>query len=95
MVLNCVAKGNPDGDYFEVGKSYNFRGKNSASSWYGKTFEGTFVDAASGMSLGTQKIASWARYAESHWYWHNDEYWAFTNNNADNYFFTIDIAPQK
>ncbi len=95
MVLNCVAKGNPGGDYFEVGKNYNFRGKNSASSWYGKTFEGTFVDAASGMNLGTQKIASWARYAESHWYWNNDEYWAFTNNNADNYFFTIDIATQK
>lgn len=95
LSLNCVAKGNPGGDYFEVSKSYNYRSQKNASSWYGKTYEGTFVDASNGISLGTQKIASWARYAETHWYWNNDEYWAFTNDNANNYFFTVDIATQK
>ena len=90
--LACVAKGNPGGDYFELNKAYNFRKTHTDSCWYGKTYEGVFVDASSGVSLGTQKIATWARYAEDHWYWSNDEYWAFVSADADSYFFTVDFA---
>lgn len=89
-VFNCEGRGNPDGEYFELNKTYKYRGKENASSWYGKTYEGTFVDGRNGTALGTQKIASWARYAESHWYWYEDEYWAFTNNSSNNYYFIVD-----
>ncbi len=89
LKLNCEAKGNPSGDYFTLNSEYNYRGKNEASCWAGKTFEGKFINGSNGTSLGTQKIASWARYAESHWYWNNDEYWSFTNNDAYNYYFLI------
>lgn len=89
LKLNCVGKGNPSGDYFNLNSEYNYKGKNDASCWAGKTFEGKFISANNGTSLGTQKIASWARYAESHWYWNNDEYWSFTNNEANNYYFMV------
>jgi hypothetical protein len=93
--LNCVGQGNPEGKYYELGKTYTYLQGNNAASWYGKTYEGTFVDATSGSSLGTGKVATWARYAESHWYWSNDEYWAFTNESKNNYFFLIDIVNQN
>ena len=90
--LVCAAQGNPDGDYFELGKTYNYSKTHTDSYWAGKTYEGAFMDASSGASLGTQKIATWARYAEDHWYWKNDEFWSFTNRDAEGYFFLIDIA---
>lgn len=90
MKFTCVANGNPDGDYFSVNKEYEYRNGHTASSWYGKTFEATFIDVINGSSLGRQKVASWSRYSESHWYWSNDEHWAFINND-NNYFFSIDI----
>lgn len=95
LTLSCVAQGNPSSKYYEVGKNYTYLQGNSSASWYGKTYEGTFVDASSGSSLGTGKVASWARYAESHWYWSSDEYWAFTNDSKNNYFFMIDIVSQN
>ena len=95
LTLSCVGQGNPGGKYYEVGKNYTYLQGNNSASWYGKTYEGTFVDASSGASLGTGKVATWARYAESHWYWNDDEYWAFTNDSKNNYFFLIDIVSQK
>ncbi len=91
-ILTCVAKGNPDGDYFELWKDYSYSRTHTSSYWYGKTYEGSFVDASSGVSLGTQKISTWARYAEDHWYWTDDEYWAFTSPSEGSYFFLVDIA---
>ncbi len=88
----CIAQGNPGGDYFTVGKEYGYREKHDSSSWYGRIFESTFVYAATGGSAGNQRICMWARYAESHWYWVDDEYWAFKNLDNTNYFFSIDIV---
>ena len=88
--LKCEGRGNPEADHFGLNKTYKYRGHDEASCWYGKTYEGTFVDARNGDSLGTQKLATWARYAESHWYWYDDEYWAFTNDSKNNYFFMVD-----
>ncbi len=93
--LVCVARGNPKGDYFELGKTYNYSKTHTDSYWAGKTYEGAFIAASSGSSLGTQKIASWARYAENHWYWTNDEYWSFTSRDSEGYFFLIDLASTK
>ena len=93
--LVCASQGNPDGDYFQLNKTYNYSKTHTDSYWAGKTYEGTFVDAISGATLGTQKICTWARYAENHWYWTNDEYWAFTNNSNEGYFFLVDIASSK
>jgi hypothetical protein len=94
-VFTCEGRGNPDGDYFELNKTYKYRGRMDAASWYGKTYEGAFVDGRNGTAQGTQKIASWARYAESHWYWYEDEYWAFTDNTSDNYYFLVDAVATK
>ncbi len=90
IVFNCVAKGNPDSEYFRIGEKYNFQGSRDGSCWAGKTFEGKFIDATYGTSLGTQKMASYARYAEDHWYWTTDEFFAFTNDTSNNYFFIIE-----
>ena len=90
--LVCAAKGNLKDDYFELGKTYNYSKVHTDTCWAGKTYEGAFMDASSGASLGTQKICTWARYAEDHWYWKNDEFWSFTNRDAEGYFFLIDIA---
>lgn len=93
--LKCQAKGNPGGDYFELNKVYDYSKTHTSSYWYGKTYEGAFVDALTGAGLGSQKIASWARYAESHWYWANDEYWSFVDDISDNYFFLVDVVTAK
>ena len=89
--LNCVAKGNPDGDYYNVGSNYNYQSSHESDSWFGKTFECNFVDASAGNTIGKQKICTWARYSEGHWYWSNDEHYAFSNN-SDSYFFCVDIV---
>lgn len=90
MWIYCVGQGNPDGDYFTVGNGYGYREKHVATCWYGRTFESTFVNAATGSYGGNQRVCMWARYAESHWYWADDEYWAFKNLENTNYFFSID-----
>ncbi len=92
--LYCRAQGNPDGDYFILDKGYGYREMHDKGSWYGRTFEGTFVDAATGANVGKQTVTTWARYAESHWYWSNDEYWAFTNVHFTNYFFSVYMATE-
>lgn len=90
--MTCVAKGNPGGDYYSENGHYHYREGHEADSWYGKMYEGTYLDAATGGSMGVGKIAAWARYAEDHWYWSDDEYWAFIDNTSGNYFFLVDIA---
>ncbi len=86
----CVAQGNPKGGYFDLDMGYGYREKWDKSCWYGRTFEATFVNASTGGSAGNQRILTWARYAESHWYWANDEYWAFKTFDNTGYFFSID-----
>ena len=95
LYMYCVGQGNPDGDYFIFEKSYGYRVLHDASCWYGRCLEGVFIDAASGTNLGTQRTATWARYAESHWYWSNDEYWAFKTFDNANYFFSIDVVTSE
>ena len=90
----CVAQGNPKGDYFDLDYGYGYREKWDKSCWYGRTFEGTFVNAATGGAAGNQRILTWARYAESHWYWTNDEYWAFKTFDNTGYFFSIDVVTE-
>ena len=75
--LLCVSCGN--GNYFTINVNYTYRGHRDRDYWSGRTFEGTFISGSSGTSLGTQKICSWAKYAEDHWYWSTDEYWAFAD----------------
>ncbi len=88
----CVAQGNPKADYFDLDKGYGYREKWEKSCWYGRTFEATFVSAVTGGAGGSARICTWARYAESHWYWVNDEYWAFKTYNNTGYFFSIDAV---
>ena len=90
--LICQKKGNPHGDYFQLDKTYAYSKTHTDSYWYGKTYEGSFVDASTGSSIGTQKIATWARYAEAHWYWTQDEFWAFSSPDETSYFFSVDLA---
>ncbi len=92
--LFCNGQGNPGGDYFILWKGYGYREMHDKGSWYGRTFEGSFIDAKTGTSAGKQVVTTWARYAESHWYWSNDEYWSFTNYPNNNYFFSIDIVTE-
>lgn len=94
--IYCIAQGNPDGDYFIKDKFYNYRELHTSNYWAGKTFEASFVDAASGKAIaGTSKICSWARYAESHWYWSNDEYRAFINKDKTNYYFDVGVLVEE
>ena len=51
--------------------------------------EGLFIDGATGEQLSNKNVASFATYAESHWYWSEDEYWAFTDNPSGNYYFML------
>lgn len=90
--MSCSAQGNPGGDYYTVGNRYNFRQGNDSGSWYGSAIETTYIDAASGSISPEKMVAAWARYAESHWYWRNDEYWAFVDNPAGNYFFALEAV---
>ncbi len=92
LELRCTAKGNPGGSYyFDLDVTYGYRQRRDNEYWSGKTFESTMIDGISGSSQGTQKICSWAKYAEDHWYWSDDEYWGFTNNENQSYFFMVDI----
>ncbi len=95
LKMKCVGRGNPNGDYFKLDQDYNYRSSQESSCWSGKTFEGSFLSALSGSSLGTEKIASYAKYAESHWYWKNDEHWSFINDEKNNYYFIIESVQKK
>ncbi|MCQ2742269.1 MAG: hypothetical protein MJ239_03110 [Bacilli bacterium] len=87
--FTCVDNGNEHADFFEIGKQYTY-GDRGSQFWSGKLFKGNFVDGITGSNIGTSVISGWARYAESHWYWSQDEYWAFRYNGNTNYFFMID-----
>ena len=89
--LTCIAKGGKESSYyFSVGDKYTYRANREADCWSGKTFEGKFINASSGTSFGTQKICSWARYAEDHWYWSTDEFFAFSADSPNNYYFIVE-----
>ena len=88
--LKCVAKGNKDSHYFQENERYIYRQNRNPECWAGKTFEGKFISATSGTSIGTQKICSWARYAEARWSWTTDEFFAFTTDDPFNYYFLVE-----
>lgn len=88
--LMCVKKGNNNSHYFEVNERYIYRENRNPDCWAGKTFEGKFISATSGTSIGTQKICSWARYAEARWSWTTDEFFAFTADDPFNYYFLVE-----
>lgn len=90
LQMECTAAGNPDGDYFNVGWKGNFRSKHGSSNWHGKMTETTYVDAKTGTIQDDKKVAAYATYSESHWYWSNDEYWSFVDNKVGNYFFILE-----
>ncbi len=90
VVFKCVTKGNNDCDYFRIGTVYRYQGSRDAKYWAGRTFEGKFINGTSGTALGTQKICSWARYHEDHWYWRTDEFFSFTSDDPNNYYFLVE-----
>lgn len=92
--MTCVAAGNPDGDYFEVGWRGKFRGAKTAECWKGVMLQTTFFDGNTGNVMSNNKLCAYATYAESHALWIDDEYWAFTDTVAGNYFYMMTkVAP--
>lgn len=90
FTLTCNEAGNPDGDYFNVGWTGTFRSSRDSGCWEGKIAETTYVDATNGTIMKDKRVAAYATYAESHYYWIDDEYWSFLDNTAGNYFFTLE-----
>lgn len=88
--MECTASGNPDGDYFNVGWKGHFRGGHDNGCWSGKITETTYIDAITGKVQDNKKVAAYATYSESHWYWSDDEYWSFVDNKVGNYFFILE-----
>ncbi len=90
LPMTCTDQGNPGGDYFSVGWQGNFRSTHSSDCWHGKMTETTYVDGVTGKVQDEKKVAAYATYSESHWYWGDDEYWSFVDNTAGNYFFILE-----
>ena len=90
FTLTCNEAGNPGGDYFNVGWTGTFRSARTSGSWSGKIGETTYIDALTGTIQTNKRVAAYATYAESNWYWINDEYWSFVDNLAGNYFFILE-----
>lgn len=88
--MQCVAKGNEDADYFNVGWKGTYKGGHDNSCWKGQIAETTFIDALTGNAIDGKRVCAYATYSESHWYWHDDEYWAFVDNPVGNYFFILE-----
>lgn len=87
ITFRCVASGNPDGDYFNVGTNYKYQGHQKAEKWYGAKAVGKFLDATNLTNQSNNVISAYARYDEAHTLWLNDEYYAFQSNPYGNYMF--------
>jgi len=88
--LTCVARGNPDGEYFSIGWKGNFRGHEDDEYWSGKMLETTFFSGDTGAVINNEtRVCAYATYAESHALWIDDEFWAFTDCPNGNYFYMI------
>ena len=77
--LVCVDKGH--GKYFKVGNVYSYKGSKEKKCWSGKEASGTLFSLIGNRDLADH-INRMARYDESHWYWPNDEHWAFEEWNG-------------
>ncbi|MCF0107735.1 MAG: hypothetical protein HUJ59_01830 [Bacilli bacterium] len=91
LIMTCQAQADRDSDYFHVDNQYTFRGGHSSSCWSGTMIETTYIDGNNGTISNDKKVAAYARYAESHWYWSTDEYWSFVDNPYGNYFFALEV----
>lgn len=90
LSMYCNAAGTPGGDYFKTGWTGNYRSAHDAGNWSGKIAETTYIDAVSGTIMSDKKVAAYANYDESHFYWLNDEHYSFVDNPVGNYFFILE-----
>jgi len=93
LLVYCVSAGNPDGYYFRANAyMYPYRQVHEADCWKGVLTEGRFINGLTCAPYDNAlPMTAYARYAESHWYWSDDEYWAFVHN-PDGYFFFLMYA---
>lgn len=91
LYLTCTAKGGKSGsDYFDVNECYYYKGHEDAEYWSGVMYETSYLNGDTGyVDNSEKKVCAYARYSEAHTLWINDEYWAFIDNPAGNYFFAI------
>ena len=87
--FKCVACGNPGGYYFKLNQRYNYKSQHDSDCWTGEKAAGAFIDGYSAEKQSNKVIAAYAKYAESHLLWSEDEYWAFQDNPYSNYTFII------
>lgn len=90
--LTCSCYGNPNSYYFHVSYIYNYRyssGKPSAEYWSGKMAYGDIIDGKTGKLDDNKVVSAFAKYAESHFYWIDDEYWGFVDEHFGNFYFML------
>lgn len=94
--LSLICKAKADyGNYFTMDKTYKFRSTHTESCWNGSIIETNYIDGQSGTLLEEKKVAAYASYAQSKFYWITDEYWGFVDNPYGNYFFALEAVNAK
>jgi len=97
LTLECICYGNPDGYFFHTGYHYNYRYSDSDVSseyWSGKIAYGDLIDANTGALDSSNLISAYARYAESHRYWFDDEHWAFSDDYFGQFCFILNVVTE-
>ena len=92
--VRCTCYGNPKSEYFYIGETRPYRyddGVVEKDYWSGKLAYGDVLDAKSGQNLGSQRLAAYAKYSESHRLWVNDEHWGFVDDIFGNFYFIFTI----
>ncbi len=95
LSLECICYGNPNGYFFHTKYRYNYRYSDSDASsqyWSGKMAYGDIIDANTGKIESDNLISAYARYAESHRYWFDDEHWGFSDDYFGKYSFILNVV---
>ncbi len=90
MDMVCAAKGNNHSVCYDIGKKYKYRGKNADANWGGQMLSAVFIDGKNGQKMKEENVCAYATFYESHWYWLDDEIFAFINDPVGSYFFILE-----
>ncbi len=80
FLTQCVGEGS--GDYFAVGREYNYGEIHGGKWWSGREATGAIYNLDF-RSVTDNAIERYARYDQIHWYWSTDEHWSYESKFGD------------
>ena len=93
--LRCQCYGNAKSEFFYIGQYTKYRyddGTVEREYWSGKMAYGDVLSSETGNILSNKRLATYAKYSESHKLWFNDEHWGFIDEIFGNFYYIFTKA---